>query len=226
MTHQYAKAMQKHPNLNVRNVERLIERIGESVSWRKGRAMVDGELRPDRTCKEIAEADMRGGRNPLDFGMHVVAGHYDRRRNGDIALCGTAACIAGFARALRVEDRMGFLGFLIKPKVTLDRIKNRSWMGLFCDNNSDLLLAKFIGVKPRVASRMFLCECSDPNHIVEPRHAVKLLQKFLKTGKVDWKHAMGRKKNGNLTKAEERLRRAEEKERREIASGLNGREAA
>ena len=47
----------------------------------------------------------------------------------------------------------------------------------------------------------------DGNCDVEPRHAVRMLERFLKTGEVDWRRAMGRKADGSMTDAEWRKRR-------------------
>ena len=216
----YARAKKLHPKLKVRNVKRLIREIRRSAPVEMARARAVREPlkvgRREAVCRDAyigAADDIGKSRVPLVFNMTnwMVPEPVERGLMG-ISLsrvtptCGTAACIAGFAAALTPKSGR----FLVDK--ALRHCSHRTW---------ERVLADFIGVDEETADKMTgtdLAHMQVFNSHVLPRHAVKLLEIFLETGKVDWARAMGRKKDGEVTKAEAAALRREEMEMEAMAA--------
>ena len=206
----YSKAKKLHPKLKVRNVKRLIAAIREADSLQLARAKAKREplMVGNRAalCSDarIERAEGIGNRKvPLVFCMaawmhpastherHVTRFGEIHAYSGSEPTCGTAACIAGFAGTLMPKSWLP----AVEKAVRSDDCHR--W---------ESILAEFIGVDERTADEMTSTNLSHAgiyNHHVQPRHAVRLLENFLETGKVDWFKAMGRSDGlGGSTKAE------------------------
>ena len=180
-----SKAKRMHPNLNVDNAKALIEAIGGSEP-----SPGDGALPPQRS------------RHPMFFDMTKWFNLVKSNRPDD-PICGTAACIAGFAYALSLkaerDGRPGSAAHIVQRPV------------------GTMTLADFLGVEYATAREMasiqhLVSERShgfdfDVDSDVEPRHAARMLEIFLETGHVEWRRAMGRNPDGSMTEAEENRRR-------------------
>ena len=204
---QYAAVKKKHPNLKVRNAKKLIEAIRESdpVDLARARAeknplKVNGRIVVCTDTMVESADEIRKSKFPLVFDMETWLGaaevpNTEYRFAYETASCGTAACIAGFAGALMMRGR----GKKSESDVRLvDRVAgahgpNRGWV---------LVLAEFLGIDPETARAMTTTDDSVAlggvgDHDVRPRHAVRLLEIFLETGRVDWVNAMGRRRVGD-----------------------------
>lgn len=205
---EYAMAMKKHPNLNVRNVKRLIERIRGSMPMR---------LRMASGVKHnVRYFDLSSERNLLDFNMNRVLLEFDQSGYPfNFRHCGIAGCIAGFACVLNEEDRIAgmpkWLKFFMGTNITMRKMQKRRKKEY---RDEVFAMSRFMGIDIMTSMELFYyCgHSADTDRDVQPRHAAKLLERLLETGDVDWNHAMGRKKNGDLTKEEERIRKREAEE--------------
>ena len=219
----YSKAKKLHPKLKVGNVKRLIAAIRKADSLEM--AMAKAKKSPLKIGNHFvfmhdvelySATDLAKSKVPLVFHMPtwmdpVAANPADwlRRPDRDMPTCGTAACIAGFAGSLMARDR------------SLDD-KARNIIGFAICTNSGWtrILAEFLGIDEFTAERLSSAEREDRhrmsfrNENVRPRHAARLLEIFLKTGKVDWARAMGMKKVGmefRMTVAEKAMARKDMK---------------
>lgn len=223
MKNDHSKLKKLHPKAKVGNIKRLIKAIRESEHMHAAEAKhlpfnecpkINGrEMTVSMTTVESAKklSSNMNSNVPLVFNMcmwlepaFIYLRKCKRRKTGhrsQYQSCGTAACIAGFAGALMAKGNPG----RNHCKIIDDAIGDKNYMSW------SIVLAEFMGIEASIAEKMTSVQdyvpC-DMNHIVRPRHAVKLLEKFLDTGKVDWMHAMGRRRNsrGILTKAEMAMR--------------------
>ena len=112
----YSKAKKLHPNLKAGNVRRLIKAIRESEPRPGNYTMPPAESggKPVRMSMMRMDGSLSrtGGKYPIYFGMAdwivpvragAVPGRDWQGMNGE-AVCGTAACIAGFAYTIRARD--------------------------------------------------------------------------------------------------------------------------
>ena len=221
-TMDHSKAKKLHPKLKVRNVKKLIGAIREADSLELARARAAREPlkvgRRNAVCRDAvvrSVEDIGKSKVPLVFFMATwinpapvdpVMGIVDPESSRwakarKEPTCGTAACIAGFAAALMPDSAV--------PRVNWAIRRGEGW---------DRLLAEFLGVDDWTAATMTNLGLSDRgcgavNREVQPRHAVRLLEIFLETGKVDWLRAMGRKRvprGAKITSAELRALRMDE----------------
>ena len=213
----YAAAKKRHPKLKVRNVRRLIRAIREADSLDLARAKAErkplkiGRRRAVCRDAEIESAtDIGRSKVPLVFfmGKWMSPAPVDARLavtciSGEPA-CGTAACIAGFAGALTPESKRSLVDEAIWS------ITGDNWI---------FVLAEFLGIDFHTATDMIstggcLGDAGVYDWNVKPRHAVRLLENFLETGKVDWFKAMGVNRHSawshSITKAEMEARRMDE----------------
>ena len=252
MAEKYAKLKKLHPNAKVRSIKRLIKAIGDSEIWEI--EMIKAIQKPKKAGGEIvtrslanqaikSAAELGKAGIPMAFDMtdymtapenpfiHGVSDAPLAKGGFRICpTCGTAACIAGFAGALaarsgtdpRSAEMRRLNGVLRNGQSATDSASSASWTQV---------LADFMGIDGDVANKMISVRHSSPdfNEDVKPRHAVKLLEKFLETGRVDWDHAMGRRKVGTrldgqpmleLTAKEMKMRERERKMLAEMAHGL------
>ena len=223
----YSRAKKKHPKLKVGNAKRLIKAIRDAEPLELARAKA--ELNPlkigrrravcrDAQIDSVDDIGKKIGKKvPLVFDMAnwmraspvselFGRGHLSIDALRTTPTCGTAACIAGFAGALM-------------PKSA--KANSMVWTALHRDDSYgwEGVLAEFLGIDEETASEMTSVMLTGIyNEDVRPRHAVRLLEIFLKTGNVDWMTAMGVKENPNPTRctpiptaAEERARRREDR---------------
>ena len=214
----YSKAKKLHPNLKVRNAKALIAEIRRAEPSPGAFTLPPIKVNGKPALESMLKMDGRLGnteeRYPVYFDMSkwiraVESNHFWIRADED-SVCGTAACIAGFAHLLGIRE-MAKKG--ARPKhATMAGF--RSWM---CRQSGESTwtrmvntLAEFLGVDHETADRMSSVSRlhGDRNADVEPRHAALLLEIFLKTGHVEWGKAMGRNPDGTLTVAE-RAKRSE-----------------
>ena len=215
----YSKAKKLHPNLKVRNAKALIAEI-RRAEWSPG----SGALPPARTGdgSPLREPIMRmdgsltvsggGGKYPIYFDMCEWLQTVESNQHDDDSVCGTAACIAGFAYVLTFRQE-AIRGIPHDATIAIFRKWRREMNGHWV-YGMVMILAKFLGVDYATAKRMsslnddmgFTTCIDDSDSDVEPRHAVAMLEHFLETGKVDWNRAMGRQADGALTRAEDRRR--------------------
>ena len=187
---EYAEAMAENPNLNPRNVERLITAISQSdpIEIAQLKPMVrDGKpvSRKAAMKRNVSMGMADPGRIPLVYDqsewMGALDDEYDRGHP-----CGTIACIAGFAFVMTEQDA----GRDTSAAVMLKKISRRTPQNI--SDFMTLIFAKFIGVERHIANLMSsddylpFDKCS-----AQPRHAVAMLEWFLETGKVDWRRARG-----------------------------------
>ena len=224
----YAKLKKLHPRAKVRRIKRLISELRKMIPMDLAheRSRIDPPKIGGRkvtlkmAANSLASVESLGKSNvPISFGMGdwlasvpiMFAAHAD-------ATCGTSACIAGLAGVLAAREpkakaNADLLGFL------KDALR-----GDDCDDWV-MVLAEYLGVDHRTACSMTQVSRGedmgvgpsrddfDYNRHVGPRHAVRLLEKFLDSGKVDWIHAMGRNsKTRELTQKERKMRVMEEKQ--------------
>ena len=220
----YSKAKKKHPKLKVRNVKRLIAAIRESDHLNLARARAEKSPlkigKRGATCADASinmASDIGKSRVPLVFDMSSwldpapVAAQWCPRladspsfRNDPA--CGTAACIAGFAATLAPESILR----LVEEAIEIGSCFR--W---------EIFFAEFLGIDTWTAGRMTSVQevpGGIHNDQVRPRHAVRLLETFLRTGEVDWCKAMGMKKDGSVTKVEEAAFRRENRELEAMAA--------
>ena len=215
----YSKAKKLHPKLKVRNVKRLIAAIRKSehldlamAKARKNPLKIRGQIACVSDATFYSAESMADSRVPLVFHMptwmDAAAVDPDRAMRMpkvDSPVCGTAACIAGFAGDLMA--RGGALDSEAKRRVEFAICVNHGW---------NTILADFLGIDKKTAERMTSATVdgwANPgfgNEDVRPRHAVRLLEIFLETGMVDWLKAMGRSRGGNVTKVEKAALRVDE----------------
>ena len=218
----YAKLKERHPHANVRNIKRLIAVIKESDHWKVGREKArikqpkanGGDLMWSMAYKASGNVRALGeGNVPLLFdmtnwmqamtteNMDITPEDVDMW-NGSVMdveslhSCGTAACIAGFAGALMARSRhTGMLEQALRFGHALH------W---------EAVISEFLGIGGTAVRQLVsVGECPDHNCDVMPRHAVRLLETFLETGRVDWAKAMGWKRyefEWILTKKEQAAR--------------------
>ena len=221
----YSRAKTLHPNLKVGNVKRLIKAIRESDHLVLAKAKAEREPlkigKRRAKCRDaekiFSTGDIGKSGLPLVFSMEnwMTAAPVDPDSSCinydlDEPACGTAACIAGFAGALMPESK----GFMVKEAI-MSPI-GEPWIEV---------LGEFLGIDYHTAYRMTSADTGDAgvyNYHVKPRHAVRLLENFLKTGKVDWMKAMGVKKRGrwnySSTKIEAAALRREARELEAVAA--------
>ena len=201
-----AKAKARHPGLKPENVRRLIDAIGASIPRRLaqqkplfaegGRPMDRGE-----TMSRNAVVDPAGlGPESIRVSFSLVHWiEYIGARGFSRHSCGTAACISGFAHIMLRGDS----GKSVRCGKELGQERALKSLG------------EFIGVERKHAREMAMCRTDDGNDAVQPRHAVALLERFLDTGEIEWRRAMGREKDWGrpgktrLTEREEALREDE-----------------
>ena len=241
----YSKAKKLHPNLKVRNAKRLIEAIRKSEPSPDHFTMPPAEsggkivrrfmLRTDGSLTRSGDRlhiyfDMTFWINAVRASATPPPGiakkelFYEGESHEPV--CGTAACIAGFAYILQARDaakkgtRAKYRTMAAIEKMTRGEDHEKFRI--------DMLgaLENFLGVDQPTALRMSdltpqvhgLDESGwghDYNSNVEPRHAARMLEIFLETGFVEWKKAMGRKLDGALTRAEVNRRRKTHKFKRD-----------
>ena len=226
----YSRLKARHPNAKVRNIKRLIAEIRKMESYelvrekarikplKIGGRKVTGKMAKDSMG---SVASLGKSRMPLVFCMGTWMDSVLRECGEES--CGTAACIAGTAGALAARD---FAGSKLENPDLQDDLQ------LVLERGDDLdqdrmqlhwtsVLSGFLGVDRVTSERLSSVgvirgsawDDWDGCNRVEPRHAVKLLEKFLETGKIDWLHAMGRNpKTRALTVREKAARKREEKE--------------
>ena len=218
----YSKAKKLHPNLKVGNAKRLIAAIRKADSLelalakaKKGPPKIGNQIFFMHDVELYSATDMAESRLPLVFHMPtwmdavaVNPAAWARAPDRDMPTCGTTACIAGFAGSLMARGRG--LEDKARAQITFAVCTNHGW---------NWVLAEFLGIDEFTAERMSSAEFGEVgerdcmafrNENVRPRHAARLLEIFLKTGKVDWARAMGMKKVGGefrTTAAEKALAR-------------------
>ena len=176
----------RHPNFNLANARRLIAALQRSVPAAIARARpmeINGSPAAEGDVWHMA-VDSEGERGipvAYDQGTWGCPIHYD-----SVHFCGTAACIAGFAWLMREADRGN--------RVSVDALSaNSESMG--ASGEMTRALAKFLGVGADVAEEMSCPlggSLSDPHRLPpQPRHAVAMLEIFIRTGTVMWSHALG-----------------------------------
>ena len=169
MKSDYTKLKKRHPKAKVRNIKRLIEAIrkSEHVSCARNMPEFDEMKIPESKRYSSSDFSVAGGSIPVAFDHSLwVESMYSRGGH----FCGTAACVAGFAYILQARG---------------GDLPGRRSRGI------SKSLAAFIGVNHKTAMRISRGPAFSSNDRVWPRHAVALLENFLETGKVDWRHAFG-----------------------------------
>ena len=220
----YAKLKKLHPSAKVRSIKRLIsalrkmdhvdlahERARTDPPKINGRKITDAQV--ERSLASVARIGK--SRMPISFSMGHWLSSVPPESFFDDASCGAAACIAGLAGALAARE----------PKKEHADLRRYLEKAIDMDDPGEWtkVLAEYLGVDRMTASFMttvFVGESRgvetsasdrDTNLDVAPRHAARLLEKFLETGKVDWIHAMGRNSNTReLTQKERKERKLEE----------------
>ena len=173
-----------YPDFNMANARRLIAalRRAEPADVACERPMEIGGSPLDRSSILDMAASAEGthpGAAPLAYNQStwgtIVYHPWGSRVPAHV--CGTAACIAGFAWLMREADRG----------------RDVSVEGLASSNNEDnemvCALAEFLGVGESAASRMSINQCGAFRP--HPRHAVAMIERFIETGRVDWQRAIG-----------------------------------
>lgn len=126
---------------------------------------------------EDAAKKQEGLRGEIGFNMNVVAAHDG---HGDhVDTCGTVACIAGWAYAIRY------------PSVTAARLvkvaDGAAFLGLHMEHRVPSIAARFLGLSDDEALALFAPDSLLISYRdITPAHAVAVLRHLAKTGKVDW----------------------------------------
>lgn len=100
----------------------------------------------------------------------------------DVALCETVACIAGHGQFLKYKEEHG-----VWPK------GDRTFINLAAAAKGDM--SRWLDLDDKSCSQLFTPRASDLERTgleyatIETKHAVKVLENLLETGKVDWKAA-------------------------------------
>ena len=177
--------MVRHPNFKLKNARRLIaalEKAAPAEIARRQPLMINGShiMKGDSLRKAVdAEGtDPDPSAIPVAYDQGTWACAID---TGDSAhFCGTAACIAGFAHLMHQADQ--------GSPVRLEGFSRFDGSG---DTGCVMVrdLADFLGIEKYAAEMMSApCGLSPPPR---PRHAVAMLEYFIRTGRVDWKRALG-----------------------------------
>ena len=215
----HSELKKRHPKAKVRNIKRLIAAIREmdhvDLAFERARInppKINGRKITDAQVERSLENVTRLGKSkvPISFNMKTWIGSGDSF--GGLT-CGAAACICGVAGALASREPK------TRANAELRKTVNKA-IKLQIGAAWRSALAEFLGIDYEASARMssvVAYDCigrhmidQDYNGNVEPRHAVKMLERFLETGKVDWWHAMGRnRKTKGLTRAEAKLRKEE-----------------
>ena len=193
----WPKLMERHPKAKPRNILRLIEMLRAAPTYHE--VVHDVELSRNRKVAEQPVDDRVLAFYMPRYHIHAwIKGPRIRGRKGDGMdafhpphRCGTAACIAGFAQ-------VAMLG--AEKSVEQEAV----------DYTATESMERYIGCSLETVMSMASANVrGDSNANVRPRHAIAMLEWFLKTGVVSWNRAMGRDRSGSMTRQERDLRIAE-----------------